>query len=131
MTRPTYPDWTKSAMKLINGGEKQPDPHALEFIKYRVIGKPYSKWRAIITEATGESDTLFRMGLYQAHNIRIEGTGDPMLYIIQDTNQMRELAEQGIHNPTSLQLLLSTKIISLSEQDAIDRMVKWVEAQKV
>lgn len=118
-------------MNLINNGQPQPDPRALELVKYRVLGKPYSKWRAIITEATGESDTLFKIALYQAHNIRIDGAEDPMVYIIQDTNQMRELAEVGVHNPTLLQLFLSTKIVSLSEEDALARMAAWLESQKV
>jgi hypothetical protein len=118
-------------MHILNNGEKTPDPNALEMVKFRVLGKPYSKWRAIITEATGESDTMFKVALYQAHNIRIDNPdSDPILYIIQDTNQMRELSEQGVLNPTTLQLLLSTKIVSLSEQDAIDRMNAWLEKQK-
>lgn len=116
---------------ILNGGAPSEDNSLkLELVKYRVIGKKYSKWRAIITEATGESDTLFKIALYQAHNIRIEATDDPMVYIIDDTNQRRELREQGVLNPTMLQLLLSTKIISLSEQDALDRMSAWLEAQK-
>lgn len=118
-------------MHLINNGEKQPDPNALELIKYRVIGKPYSKWRAIISEATGgQSDTLFRQGLNIAHKIFIDDSSDPMLFVIQDTNQMRELLEQGVGNPTLCQILLSTKIIDTTEQGALDRMAAWLEAQK-
>lgn len=116
-------------MHILNDGEQSGAPK-LELVKFRILGKPYSKWRAIITEATGESDTLFRMGLFQAHNIRIDGQGDPMLYIIQDTAQMRQLAEEGVHNPTILQLLLSTRIIDLTEQGAKDRMEKWLEDHK-
>lgn len=119
-------------MHLINGGQPQPTPSALELVSYRVLGKSYSKWRAIITEATGESDTLFKIALFQAHNIRIDNPdADPMLYIVQDTNQMRILAEEGVINPTMLQILLSTKIVSLTEQGAKDRMNAWLEAQKV
>jgi hypothetical protein len=119
-------------MHLINNGEKQPDPNALEFIKYRTIGKKYSQWRAIFAEASGESDTLLKMTLLQGFNIRIDNEdADPVLYIIQDTAQMRELAEQGVHNPTHLQLLMSTKVVSFSEQDAIEQMQRWMQANAV
>lgn len=112
-------------------GEQSGAPK-LELVKFRILGKSYSKWRAIITEATGESDTLFKLGLYQAHNIRIDDPlADPMVYIVQDTAQMRELAEQGVGNPTLCQLLMSTKIIDLSEQGAIDRMNDWLESNRV
>lgn len=115
---------------LINNGQPQPDPHALELISYRVLGKKYSQWRSIITEATGESDTLFRLTLLK-FGIKIETDLDPFLYIIQDTGQMREFREEGILNPTFLQLLLSSKIVSLSEQDALDQMAAWLEANRV
>lgn len=118
-------------MVLINNGE-QSGPSKIELVRFRILGKKYSAWRAIITEATGESDTLFKLGLYQAHNIRIDDPlADPMVYIVQDTAQMRELAEQGVGNPTLCQLLMSTKIIDLSEQGAIDRMNKWLDDNRV
>lgn len=119
-------------MHLINGGEKQPEPNALEFIRFRTIGKKYSQWRAIFAEASGESDTLLKMTLKQGFNIQVDNeAADPVLYIIQDTAQMREMAEQGIHNPTHLQLLMTTKCISFSEQDAIEQMQKWMAANAV
>lgn len=113
---------------ILNNGEES-GPIKLELVKFRILGKPYSKWRAIITEATGESDTLFRMALLK-FGIKVETDLDPTIYIVQDTNQMRQLAEEGIGNPTMLQLLLSTKWVSLSEQDAIDMMNAWLEAHK-
>lgn len=116
---------------LINNGERQPYPNALEFVRYRVLGKPYSAWRAIMSEATGESDTLFKIALWQGHGVRIPEKEDPMVYIIQDTAQMRELTESGVTNPTSLQIFLSTKIASLTEQGALDRMAAWLESHKV
>lgn len=117
---------------LLNDGQ-QSGPPAMEFIRYRVIGKLYSKWRAIIAEAmAGQGDTMFKVALYQGFNIRIDDPkADPMIYIIQDSAQMRELAEQGVHNPTFCQLFFSTKIVSLSEEDAIAQMQKWMEANKV
>lgn len=116
---------------LLNNGEKKPDPNALEFVRYRVLGKPYSAWRAIMSEATGESDTIFKIALWQGHGVRIPEKEDPMVYIIQDTAQMREMAESGVTNPTNLQIFMSTKIVSLSEQDALGRTAQWLEAHRV
>lgn len=113
---------------IINNGEES-GPVKLELVKFRILGKKYSAWRAIMAEATGESDTLFRMALAK-FGIKIETDLDPFIYIVQDTNQMRELKEQGVANPTMLQLLLSTKWVSLSEQDAIDMMNAWLEANR-
>lgn len=75
-------------------------------------------------------EMVFRMALLK-FGIKIETDLDPMIYIVQDTAQMRELKEQGVANPTMLQLLLSTKWVSLSEQDAIDMMNAWLEANRV
>lgn len=104
----------------------------LEFIKYRVIGKPYRKWLAIVSEATGgQGESMFRVALYQGYNIRVDGpTADPMLFITQDTAQMRELRESGIINPTFYQLFLSTHVVALSEEEAIERMNAWMEANR-
>lgn len=95
----------------------------LEIVKYRVLGKPYSKWRAIIAEM-GESDTKFLMGLNQLHGIVIKKAEDPMLYVIQDTAQMAEFASAGVISPTLLQILLTSRSIALSEQGAIERFEK-------
>lgn len=111
-------------MSTLNDGPK------MEVVKFRVIGKPYSKWREIFAE-TGGNDTLFKVALYQGYGIRVETDLDPVLYIIEDTAQHRELREIGVVNPTFAQLLTSTKIISLSEQDAIDQMNAWLNEHKV
>lgn len=117
------------SLPILNNGE-QNGPVKLELVKFRVIGKPYSKWKEIFAE-TGGDETLFKVALYQGYGIRIDGDGDPMLYIIEDTAQRRELLEIGVHNPTFAQLLTSTKVLSLSEQDAIDQMNAWLDANRV
>lgn len=102
----------------------------MELVKFRVIGKPYSKWKEIFAE-TGGDEALFKLALYQGYGIRIDGDGDPVVYIIEDTAQRRELREIGVANPTFAQLLTSTKVCSLSEQDAIDQMNAWIDERKV
>lgn len=114
---------------ILNNGEES-GPVKLEIVKFRVIGKQYSKWKEIFAE-TGGDETLFKVALYQGYGIRIETTLDPVLYIIEDTAQRRELREIGVDNPTFAQLLTSTKVISLSEQDAIEQMQAWLEANRV
>lgn len=114
---------------ILNNGEES-GPVKLELVKFRVIGKQYSKWKEIFAE-TGGDETLFKVALYQGYGIRIETTLDPVLYIIEDTAQRRELREIGVANPTFAQLLTSTKVLSLSEADAIDQMNAWLTANKV
>ena len=102
----------------------------MEVIKFRILGKPYSKWREIFAE-TGGNDTLFKVALMQGYGIRIDTDLDPMLYIVEDSAQHRELREIGVASPTFAQLLTSTKVISLSEEDAIEKMNAWIESRKV
>lgn len=101
----------------------QSDPLALELVRFRILGKSYSKWRAIIAE-TGESDTAFLICLKRQWKIQIDKKLDPVLFITQDTQQMRLLKESGIENPTMLQILLTAKVISLSEEDAKEQFEK-------
>jgi len=116
-------------MHLINGGAPAPKPSlALELVRHRVLGKVYSKWRAIIAE-TGESDTAFLIGLKELHGITIDKKSDPMLYVVQDTQQMRLLSESGVENPTTLQVLLTSRVIDLDEDNAHQRFAKYLEKQ--
>lgn len=112
-------------MNILNGSianQPAPDPLALEMVQYRVLGNPYSKWRAILAE-TGESDTNFKIGLKELHGLEFETLrDDPMLYITQDTQQMRFLAENGVANPTMLQILMTSRVFALSEEAAHERM---------
>ncbi len=114
------------SLHILNGGiAQQPDDDRLklEVVRHRVLGKPYSKWRAIIAE-TGNSDTDFLICLKRLFGITIDKTADPMLYITQDTQQMRQLEEQGVANPTLLQILLTTRAIALDEQAASELFIK-------
>lgn len=108
------------SIHLINNGRSAPDPNALELVSFRVIGKPYSSWRAIIAE-TGDSDTAFLMGLKALHGITIDKRADPMLFMAQDTQQMRWMKEDGVESPTLCQLMLTTRAFSLTEGGCADR----------
>lgn len=89
---------------------------ALELVRYRVLEKSYSKWRAIIAEL-GESDTAFLIALREVHGIAFDKAADPMLYVTQDTQQMKGFTDGGL-NPTMLQILLTARVIALSEEEA-------------
>lgn len=109
-------------MHLLNNGFEQPkNPLALELIRYRILGKPYSSWRALIA-STGNSDTDFLICIKELFGIVIDKKADPMLYITQDTQQMRLLKESGAENPSMLQILLTSKVMSLTEEGAKERM---------
>lgn len=108
-------------MYLLNNGFEQPkNPLALELIRYRILGKPYSSWRALIA-STGNSDTDFLICIKELFGIVIDKKADPMLYITQDTQQMRLLKESGA-NPSMLQILLTSKVMSLTEEGAKELM---------
>lgn len=102
---------------------------ALELVKWRILGKPYDKWRAIIAEM-GDSDTNFLRALREVHNIFIDKAENPMLYVVQDTQQMRLFTETGV-SPTMLQILLTSKVIALSEQEATERFEKLMKENQV
>ena len=117
-------------LPLLNGGQKSDTHLALELVRHRVIGKTYEKWKAIIAE-TGSSDTMFLVGLRKLHGIAINPIkdGEAMLFVVQDTQQMRALEESGCKNPTLLQILLTTRVISLTEKDATDRWTKIMQQE--
>lgn len=94
---------------------------ALELVKFRTLGKPYSKWRAIMAELGG-SDTPLLIFLRDEFGILIDKREDPMLFCINDTQQMKLLLNDGIPSPTILQLMLTSKSWALTEEAAI---AKW------
>lgn len=118
---------------ILNGGiaqQSEPNRLALEVIRYRVLGKPYHSWRAILAE-TGESDTLFLVSLKRLHGIEFDSLHcDPMLYCTQDTNQMRLLEESGVPNPTMLQIAMTAKAWALSEVGAMEKMDAILKAMQ-
>lgn len=93
---------------------------ALQFVKYRVLGKVYSKWRAILAES-GSSDTDFLVWLRNEHDLIIDKAADPMLYLTQDTEQTQILADQGTENPTLLQIMLTSRAYALTEEACKER----------
>lgn len=105
----------------MNLTENQPEEQTLQLVKYRILGKRYSAWRAIIAE-TGESDTMFLLALKALHGIEINKIEDPVLYVSQDTHQMGILAAEGVPSPTLLQILLTAKAFALTEGAAKDKM---------
>lgn len=101
---------------------------ALELVKYRILGKPYSKWRAILAE-TGESDTKFLIFLAKKFDLAINKADDPMLYCSQDTQQMRLLSEDGVPNPTLCQVVLTSKAFALTEEGCKEAWAAAMQAQ--
>lgn len=106
-----------------SGGNGTP---VFDMVQYRILGKPYSSWRAILAE-TGESDTVFLIALRELHGLEINKEEDPFLFVTQDTQQMADLAESGVPNPTMLQILLTAKVIDLSEERAKERWLKTMQ----
>lgn len=101
--------------------------HELELVRFRVLGKTYSKWRAIIAEL-GESDTNFLRALKECHGITINKREDPMLYVTQDTRQMRHFAEAKV-SPTLLQILLTGKVIALTEEECKEKFERQLRLE--
>lgn len=99
---------------------------ALELVKYRILGKPYSSWRAILAEL-GCSDTDFLIFLRKVHNVFIDKKADEMLFLTQDTQQMRLLLEDGVSSPTMLQIAMTSRAWAKSEEEATE---KWMAVMK-
>lgn len=110
-----YAATIESVNQIHNSPQKSMSDLALELVKFRVLGKPYSSWRAILAE-TGESDTKFLVWLRNEFDLIIDKKEDPMLYCSQDTQQMRLLAEDGVPNPTLCQVAMTSKSWAFSEE---------------
>lgn len=98
----------------------------LELVKFRTIGKPYSSWRAILAEL-GCSDTDFLIFLRKTHDLFIDKKQDEMLFLVQDTQQMRLLLEDGVPSPTMLQIAMTSRAWAKSAAEAEE---KWMAAMK-
>lgn len=105
---------------------------ALELIRYRIHQRRYSAWRAIFAEM-GESDTNFLKGLKETHGLNIDKKDDPILYVTEDTQQLRTMQDDAarmgntLFKPTMLQILLTSRVIAMSEEDAKARFEKYLE----
>lgn len=102
------------------------DHLALELVKYRTIGKPYSSWRAILAEL-GCSDTEFLIFLRKTHNLFVDKKADELLFLTQDTQQMRLLLEDGVPSPTMLQIAMTAKVWAKSAEEAAE---KWMSVMQ-
>jgi len=103
---------------------------ALELVRYRVWTKPYSAWRAILAE-TGASDTDFLIALRKLHGIEIDKKADPILFVVQDTQQMRILLDEGVPSPTMMQILLTSKSMALTHEEAVEGWMNKMQGSKV
>jgi len=97
---------------------------------YRIIRKLYSQVKAIMAEHHPDPLALKR-ALAAGHGIDIDQVpgGDPMLFIVADEQAAKKMADFKIPNPTLLQIIGTSRVISLSEQDAIDRFEKLMQAE--
>lgn len=100
---------------------------AFDLVKFRIHKRQYSQLRAIISEL-GESDTMLLRALASLHDIHINTfTDDPELYFTEDTHQLGLLREQAVPSPTMLQLALTSKSFSTTEEGAKERWYKAME----
>ena len=97
---------------------------------YRIIKKLYSQVRAIMAEHHPDPDAL-KKALAVGHGIDIDQIpgGDPMLYIVADEQAAKKMADFKIPNPTLLQIIGTSRVIALTEQDAIERFEKMMQAE--
>jgi hypothetical protein len=98
---------------------------------YRIIKKLYSQTRAIMAEHHPDPNAL-KKALAAGHDIDIDQVpgGDPMLYIVADQQAAQKMADFKIPNPTLLQIIGTSRVIALTEQDAIDRFEKLMQAEE-
>lgn len=109
-------------MHILNQSEQPQSGIAIELVKFRILGRPYRKWRKLFTD-NGTTDTEFLIGLKLLHEIEFDSLReDPMLFCTQDTQQMRLFREEGIESPNDLQIALTSKVWALSEDDCKAKM---------
>lgn len=94
------------------------DEPFFEFVNYNVISKPFNDAAAIVSEAMTEKQ--FKAALYIGHGIRVEKGENPMLWFIQDSQQMEAWQDSNI-TPTMMQILCTCRIVDLSEIRAKER----------
>ena len=93
----------------------------LELIGYKIISKSYSQVRAIFAEL-GTSDTELLRALKEGHGIEFDSLHmDPVLHFVVSSQQCELLFANGIPAPTFLQILGSSEVIDLNEENAKGR----------
>lgn len=105
---------------------KNQNPRALEMVRYNVHSKRYSQIRAIIAEASGESDTGLRTALKKGHGLEWDFKEDPEIFWTEDSQQKAWLTEQGIGSPTNLQIILSSRVFAFTRDEAIRRFEEMI-----
>lgn len=101
----------------------------LDFVGYRVICKPWSAVKAIMSEFHQDSE-LLRAALKIGHGIDIDESipgSDPMIYFVVDQQQKEKLSEYHIDNPTMLQLLGTSRCFGLTKEDAEEKFRKLMQ----
>lgn len=89
-------------------------------VGFKVVKKQYSALRAIFAEL-GQSDTALKRALKDGHGIEFDVLDDPDIFFIVSQEQTDGLKTAGVKSPTWLQLLGTSEIAALSEEDAIAR----------
>lgn len=108
-----------------------PDPTGPVLLGFKVVKKQFSAVRAIFAEL-GQSSTALLKALKIGHGIEIDPVEkDPYLYFVISQEQAEGFARAG-YEPTMLQLLGTSEVISLTEQAAIDkfRAIKGAEPER-
>ena len=97
---------------------------------YRIIPKLYSQAKAIMAEHHPDPLAL-KKALAVGHGIDIDQIpgGDPMLYIVDSEIAREKMKTYRIEAPTLLQIIGCSTVIALTEQDAIERFEKMMQAE--
>ena len=82
-------------------------------------------------EKVMETKDALKKALAVGHGIDIDQIpgGDPMLFVVADQQAAKKMADFKIPNPTLLQIIGASRVIALTEQDAIDRFEKLMQAE--
>lgn len=108
-----------------------PEPTGPVLLGFKVVAKPFSNVRAIFAEL-GQSSTKLMLALKIGHGIEFDPIEeDPTLYFVVSQEQSDGFAKAG-YEPTLLQLLGTSEVISLSEEAAIAkfRAIKGAEPER-
>jgi hypothetical protein len=106
------------------------DEFALRFTGYRIISRPYRTVAAIMAEFDPSKANL-RDALRIGHGIDITDAiaECAVLHIVIDQEMAEKLKQYRIPNPTLLQLIGTSRVISLSEKDAVARFEAMMKGE--
>lgn len=101
-----------------------PDQHALDFVGYSILGRPWTSIRDIMAEANSDP-YLLMAALAIGHGLdvqeKINAGLNPMIYFEIDSDMATRWKFRGVDNPTLLQLIGTSRVFAWTAEEASEK----------